>query len=346
MFVFVWNHLGSSTIRAEIVSFNNRLRNQKTLKGYNHYQQHYIDYCVTQGFDHSKPSVEYLCKYLMKKFEEGKWTSASTFNQARSAISDMYRYNYNICIGESDIVCATINNISKHCDQPTQKKPLTIDIITRICSVVDVLKRDHVRNYYMMLLMTGGFLREAEVVVLEMARVHIIRDNNNVRGLEIEHIPFKKKTKEYVKKYISGAPSNLVLDVVTWHLLYMKYVINSGNISSLYLFHNVNDRSKLADNTAWHAFNSLFQLAGINYAEYGSQSARRGGATASFEAGVSVELIKQHGNWASNAVERYLKPSSTTLLTTTSFLNNNIQTANTTTPTPNKEMHTYINSKR
>ena len=72
----------------------------------------------------------------------------------------MYRYTHNVSIGEAEIVCATINNISQHCTQAKQKKPLTSQIITRICSVIDVTKRDHVRNYYMMLLMTAAFLRE------------------------------------------------------------------------------------------------------------------------------------------------------------------------------------------
>lgn len=285
----------------------------------------------------------------MHKFLEAKWTAASTFNLARSAISDMYRYSYNIRIGESDLVCATINNISQYCRQSSQKQPLTKEIMERICAVINVNNRDQVRNYYMMLLMMASFLREAEIVLLEMERVKIIYDNPNTNnntytnnnsisiidnnnngnsngmngsrevGLEIEHMPFKKKNKQYRKKIISSAPSNLVMDVVTWHKCYMKYVDAS---SSLYLFHDVRNGAKLASNTPWHIFKSLFKLAGIDFKFYGSHSARRGGATAAFEAGVSVEMIKQHGNWVSNAVEKYLRPNQQTLMATTSFLNN------------------------
>ena len=62
---------GSSAIRGEIVAFNNSLRNQKTLKGYNIYQRHFIDFCVLNSFDHSKPNVDYLCKYLIINIEKG-----------------------------------------------------------------------------------------------------------------------------------------------------------------------------------------------------------------------------------------------------------------------------------
>lgn len=305
--------------RSSIISFNNALRNQGTVSGYNSYQKSFIEYCLANGFDYTKPNIDYLCKYLMHKFFEAKWTSASTFNQARSAISDYYRYSFNTRIGESDLVCATIHNIAQHCRQPTQKQPLTSQIIMRICAVININNKEQVRNYYMMLLMMAAFLREAEIVSLEMARIKILYDNTNTGiGIEIEHIPFKKKNKEYVKKFISSAPSNLVMDVITWHKCYMKYVdINS----SLYLFHDLSSGGQLSAKTPWHIFKRLFELAGLDFRQYGSQSARRGGATAAFEAGISVEMIKQHGNWASDAVERYLRPSQQVLFKTTSFLN-------------------------
>lgn len=314
--------------RGEIISFNNALRNQGTMVGYSGYQKNFIEYCLKNNFDYTTPNVDYVCKYLMHKFFEAKWTSGSTFNQARSAISDMYRYSFNTRIGDSDLVCATINNISQHCRQPTQKNPLTREIIARICAVINVNNREQVRNYYMMILMMAGFFREAEIVSLEMSRVKILYNHNNVGvGLEVEHTPFKKKKKEYIKKYISSAPSNLVMDVLTWHKCYMKYVNES---SSFYLFHDVRSGAALSPKTPWHVFKSLFQLAGLDFRLYGSHSARRGGATAAFEAGVSVEMIKQHGSWQSNAVERYLRPSQEVQLSTTSFLNNNTQQHNTT----------------
>jgi len=41
---------------------------------------------------------------------------------------------------------------------------------------------------------------------------------------------------------------------------------------------------------------------------FGFHSLRAGGATAAAKAGVPVHLIKQHGNWSSDAVYAYIRP--------------------------------------
>lgn len=305
------------------------MRNNKTVKGYNLYQEAFLSFCRERNYDASGPCVEALCKFLIHKFEEGKWTAASTFNHARSAIADLYRYTHSQKLGEDTLVCATMKNISQRCVSATQKKPLTNEIMWIIYRAISLTNREHLRNFYMMLLMMGAFLRESEVVSLEMKRVKLIKSDMSILAckpgdcLEIEHIPAKKRSNEYKRTLIAGAPNQPVLCVVNWYSMYMRHVVTDQcHKDSLYLFHKVADGSKLADNTAWHAFNNLFTLAGLDYKQYGSQSARRGGATAAFEAGASVEAVKAHGSWASSAVERYLKPKDQVLLATTSFLNN------------------------
>ena len=42
---------------------------------------------------------------------------------------------------------------------------------------------------------------------------------------------------------------------------------------------------------------------------YGTKSGRAGGATAAFQAGVPLPLIRRQGGWRSNAVHRYIAPS-------------------------------------
>jgi site-specific recombinase XerD len=315
--------------RLAIVAWNNSHRNAKTVKGYNLYQEMYLTFCRERKYDASGPCVEALCKFLISRFEEGKWTAASTFNQARSAIADLYRHTHSQKVGEDALVCATIKNISQKCMSATQKKPLTNEIMWTIYRAIDLKNREHIRNFFMMLLMTGAFLRESEVVSLEMKRVRLIKADPSTLAckagdcVEIEHIPAKKRLNEYKRTLVSGAPDQIVLCVCNWYTMYMRHVVTEQcHKDSVYLFHKVADGSKLADTTAWHAFHNLFTLAGLDYKQYGSQSARRGGATAAFESGVSVEAVKAHGSWASSAVERYLKPKDQVLLETTSFLNN------------------------
>lgn len=311
--------------RSEIVAWNNSMRNQKTVKGYNSYQQMYIEYCKNNKYDASQPCVEALCKFLIHQYETKKWTAATTFNHARSAVSDLYRYTHKQKMGEDDLVCSTIRSISKSCKPATQKAKLTADIFVTIFKCINLKNHTHIRNYYMLLLMMGAFLRESEVVALETKRVKLIESKTSpgvYDALEIEHIPAKKQTNTYVKTLVAAANDNKVLCVANWHLMYVRNVVKK---ESQYLFHKIHDGSQLASNTAWFALKNLFEVASLDYSAYGSQSARRGGATAAFEAGVPMELVKQHGRWTSNAVERYLKPSDEVLLTATSFLNNNKQ---------------------
>ena len=53
---------------------------------------------------------------------------------------------------------------------------------------------------------------------------------------------------------------------------------------------------------------------GLNPARYTTHCMRSGGATAAFAAGLSMDLIKQCGNWKSDAVLRYTRPSIEPLL--------------------------------
>lgn len=311
-----------STERDEIIGFNNNLRKRKSLAVYKTYQGQYRRYCYSTNINPDVPSAEHLCKFLMSKYENESWSSASTYNLARSAIADLYRYNdSDTSIGENKLVCATVKNISKQLPEATQKKPFTTDLLLTIANKIDITSYMQVRNYYMMLLMVGTFMRESAVVLIEMKRVNIINVNNR-DVLEIEHKPIKSSNNKQKKTYVDGAINNTLLDIITWHRLYvsMPAIVKS----SLYLFHCMDSGGKLADNTAWHAFKYLFELIGRNdYSDYGSQSARRGGATAALEAGVPTPMIREQGHWSINstAVQRYMKPSVESQLTATSFLN-------------------------
>ena len=53
----------------------------------------------------------------------------------------------------------------------------------------------------------------------------------------------------------------------------------------------------------FHRVTSMAGLAGKGYTPH---SLRRGGATHSFQQGIPIQNIKQHGTWESDAVERYL----------------------------------------
>lgn len=308
-----------STLRARVIAWNKASRDSGTSRGYESYQRQYVAFCKEKQWSYDSPSAEQLCLFLMSRLEAQQWSSPATFGMARSAVADLFRLSHPaVPLGDDPLVTTTMTNICQRLPSATQKAPLTPQIVTRICAAIDARSEDQVRNYYMMLLMVSAFLRECEVVALLMQRVSVVTEGGAC-ALRIEHVPAKKRgAKKWVTKLVQAAPDNAPLDIITWHNTYMS--LPAVNKQSQYLFHK-RDGGKLADTTAWHAFKRLFTQAQLDYSQYGSQSARRGGATAAIEAGVPIELIKQHGNWSSSAVERYIRPSNECLLKTTSFLN-------------------------
>ncbi len=304
-------------MREEIMEWNKNMRNVKTVRTYNSYQKQYVEYCKNNSLDHTHPCAEYVCKFLMHKYDEEQWTAASTFNQARSSIAEMYRYMYpDSNLGEHPLICTTIKNIAPHLAVAKQKAPITPNILNKIHDKISMNNEQHIKKYYMMLLMVAAYLRESEVVKIKTKNVNTRNIDEKV-VLQIVYEPAKKQVQEEVTKYVQGAPNNPAMDIIQWHTKYKSLTITNSNAE--YLFHTAGGE-KMADTTAWHAFKQLFEVAGLDYSDYGSHSARRGGTTASYEAGVPINMIKMHGGWKSNAVERYIKPSTEFLLQTTNFL--------------------------
>lgn len=311
----IWK-VDMAEIRQEIIEWNNNMRNTKTAKNYSVYQRQYLEYCKGNHFPSTEPSPEILCKFLLQNYTSGKWTSASTFNQARSAIADMFRYTHKAQLGEEPLVQTTINNIAANLPEPKQKKPLTTDIIQKICASLDLAKFSQVRDYYMILLMMATYMRESEIVKLEINKVRVVSLPDGTRGMEIIHVPAKKRVKAEQRKYVAAAPNNGALDVLTWHNLYMSRCVHNA----VYLFHSQTGEG-LSSTTPFHALKRLFTQAGLDFTGYGSHSARRGGATAALADGAHQALIKQQGSWTSSAVDRYLSPDPKTLFQATAFLN-------------------------
>lgn len=71
---------------------------------------------------------------------------------------------------------------------------------------------------------------------------------------------------------------------------------------------------------------SLLASIGLSASDYGTHSLRRGGATWLLNSGVSVEEIKSVGDWRSDCVSKYLKPSVSDRFKTLNNITKNINT--------------------
>lgn len=104
---------------------------------------------------------------------------------------------------------------------------------------------------------------------------------------------------------------------VRWYWWWMQ----QRDARAPHLFHSVGGKKEEVPNgitgqTLTKAIQKQLERLGFPEPEkYGSHSCRKTGVTRAFEAGVSEDLLKRHGRWASDAVRIYNQPSRETMLT-------------------------------
>jgi len=134
-----------------------------------------------------------------------------------------------------------------------------------------------------------------------LMKIVVVNDTDS--HLIITHTPAKQKVKKDVATVLTYAPHNIMMDVGKWHKMYMKI----AKQSSVYYFHSTKTGEQLSSATPRASFKRLFEKAGLDFTLYGSQSARRGGATAMAEAGEDEVTIKAHCTWKDDTYQRYIK---------------------------------------
>ena len=304
--------------REEIAEFNRKHRDASTNTSYTRHQHLYKQWCVNNNIDFSTPNIESVGKYLIHCFESKDKTrrwSSSTFNTARCAISDLYKFTFSdtSSVGEHPMISSTLATIRKMSEPSSQKRPLTQEHFSTIFKHINMTNFRDVRDYHLMLMMYAMARRAKEATQLLMSNIKI----NDEKGyLTITHTPAKQKAQKVVETTISYAPDNIVTDVGRWHKMYMSVAV----VTSKYYFHSQSGEG-LSAQTPRHSFKRLFTLAGLDFEEYGSHSARRGGATAMAEAGEDELSIKTHCTWSGDTYQRYIKPSNSTKAKATKHLN-------------------------
>lgn len=304
--------------REEIAEFNRKHRQSSTNTAYTRHQTLYKQWCGSNNIDSTTPQVEALGKYLIYCFEskdESKRWSSSTFNTARCAISDLFKFTYNdtISLGEHPMISSTLATIKKMSAPSTQKNPLTKEHFVGIFKHINMKSFRDVRDYHLMLIMYAMARRAKEATSFLMSNITV----DEVNGmLLIKHTPAKQKAQKVVDTPISFAPDNIIMDVGRWHRLYMSVAVKE----SKYYLHK-EDGTQMSAQTPRHIFKRLFTLAGFSFESFGSHSARRGGATAMAEAGQDELTIKTHCTWSGETYQRYIKPTNILKAKATMHLN-------------------------
>ena len=136
-------------------------RNHNTKTSYSTYSKQYLEYAASKGFD---PKSEItLASFMKASLERG--LSRSTINSSiLSAAADLYRYD-DVPMNRGPLIAQLKKVVKESTPTPTQKKPLEMAHIRMMTTLVKPCFL-HVRDYFMILLMTVCMMRESEAVAL------------------------------------------------------------------------------------------------------------------------------------------------------------------------------------
>lgn len=293
-----------------------------TATTYNTYLRQFEDWCTKQGaaFFPAKPAV--VARFAI--FLESKGLRASTIKVALAAISSQYSLSHFPSPTLDPIVRSTIKIISEIATPPTQKLPLTVEMVAAIAQRHD--QDDSfagIRNTCMIILMVAAFLRESEATALRKDEVWLDSiPNNNVAPSSSSSATSsvtpalfffieRSKTVRDRRGYtvIVPASANSLICPHRWFNRYSQARAREKVTKSEFFFHNEGSSEKLADTTPNHIVKRELEAIGVDPARYGSHSCRSGGVSEAADKGCPVEILKRHGHWTSDAVYNYMRDS-------------------------------------
>ena len=290
--------------RADLIKWVESKRNQNTKDSYSTYAKQYLDYAALKNFD---PKSEItLASFMKASLERG--LSRSTINSSIvAAVADLYRFDDDR-MSRGALVTQVKKVVKENTPTPIQKKPLEMELIKRMATLVTP-SFVHVRDFFMILLMTVCMLRESEAVALLADDVTL--EFMGGAWCLVVLVQMSKTDQERAGHTILVSPSPLRLNCpLFWFSVYDHMRVKGSG----FFFHQAkgarrNVMEGLSVNTPCHIVKNRLTEIGIDSSDYGSHSCRRGGATAAVAANVDIHLVKRHGNWKSDAVYLYVVDS-------------------------------------
>ena len=301
--------------------------NPNTSAKYKSAWSQFVKWCEEERHEPNESTgvvVAEYCRHLL----EDKNAASSTIAGACAAISDHLRYSE----GQKSTNTEVVRRARKICQVKAKdkkpKKPLTVNMLVRMVNVCEYEEWMQVRDVFMILLLMSAYLRESELVALELNEVWVEELEVEGKPRQVLHVFVRKAKNDQERRghqrLVGGHEGNLTLCPVTWFRRWMvcrnglsgknEFKCDAGSLVCK------EDGSALATGTPCGIVQRWVDKIGMNGREYGSHSGRSGGATEANKYGVNDLLIKRHGNWKSDAVYDYIRESVPQQLQTTSFL--------------------------
>ena len=291
-------------IRAFLKEFVDSAGNKGTAKSYTRYQVAFREFCGLRRLSTEDPLA--LGAFYVHCLEVNRYAS-KTLGVVASAVAKLFHFE-SAKPHQDPLVKETLKAAQARAKQAVSKKPLSIRHLDAMAMCVKP-HFESVRNFFMLLLMTAGMMRESEVVNLRADQVWVEEFEKGGSALFVFVWKSKTDTAERGHTVVLAEPENSRLNAVKWFHLYVR-IREAARLDSAWLLYNATTGAKLASTTPNHIIKRLLPEVGVKDPEnYGSHSCRRGGATAAAASGVEERLIKRHGNWRSDAVHLYIAES-------------------------------------
>lgn len=321
-------------VQREVQTFIDAMRNQNTRAAYILQWRMFSEWVRTIAnpkraecaqIDLERPTewdVAQYCKYVV--IERGN--AISTANSALAAIKDhlalLETPDYHPWRGT--VIKQMMATLTPLATPVTQKKELTSTDITRIVNAA--LKANTLtatRDACMILIAYHTLQRASEVVRLNRGDITFTEDmvNNQTRNVMRVHVDrlSKNDTKRIGHERLvlerDSQPERCAVQILRSYLEHQR-----DKSASAPLFPRDNG-GRMSAATPNHRLRHWLEVAGVpNPEEYGFHSLRAGGASDAARSGVHERDIKAHGNWKSDVVRSYIRPTLEDRLATSAAL--------------------------
>jgi len=291
--------------------FNNMLawiqdnRPASTRLTYTRYAKQYLKWAGDFGADYRCPIT--VVSFLRCFYEE-RGCAQSTIVVVKSAIADIFRYAEMQKPTSSTLVNDTITTIKRLAPAPTPKKPLLMSQVKQMYALRGESLKD-VRDYFLVLLMMVGIMRGEEAVNLKSEDVWLEEVETRSGREKVLFVFIEKSKTDQFRHGHTVILSSFQEDRSVCPVLQYAIYRFMRDLDAKYFFHHIatkDQNKRLAPATTRQIVKERLVQIGVDPDGYGSHSCRRGGATAAFNQGVNILLVKRHGNWKSDAVFRYM----------------------------------------
>jgi site-specific recombinase XerD len=153
----------------DLVKWIETHRPVNTKKSYNTYASQYLKYVESSGLP-LKSEVT-LASFMKASFDRGLGRQTVT-KTVPAAVANLFRFDEGVKITDSELVRQTKKVVARNTPNSVQKLPLQLSQLVDIAKTVNG-GFEEVRNYFMMLIMTLGMMRESEAANLEFANVSV-----------------------------------------------------------------------------------------------------------------------------------------------------------------------------